>query len=559
MTLPGTTKLSNSAAFDELDGVLAALFQFAPDAMLLVDPAGRILRVNERTELMLGYAPDDLVGKRIEVLVPMHLRKSHVQHRGSYHADPHRREMGAGLPLAARRKDGTEFPVDIMLSPLETAAGQCAIATMRDVTERKRIEGELSAVRDQLESKVLARTAELAFANAALRRDAERLSTIIATQRQLESSLRHHHTAMELIVERTQQLFEADGAAIDLLEQDEFVARSAVGITTIHVPVWLKIASFLARECFRTGEIFQCDDTESDPRLDAAACRKVGMRSILVIPFDHDGSAAGVLKIVSKKPAAFHDRDVRIATVMTGLISSTLNNAALHESRKLASLAVVASGVAHEIRNPLTAIKARLYTHEKRLTAGSPEAEDTAFISEEIGRLERIVREFLQFARPGDPHFAPTSPEELLKEVCELLTEPLKQKGILLEIGETVRTPVRADRQQIKQVLINLVRNASESIGHDGRIMLRARQRRIGLGGSVLEAVTMEIKDNGPGIPADVQKQIFDPFFTTKASGTGLGLSTAARIVQQHGGALRFTTTTRGTTFRLVLPVAPAQ
>ena len=230
--------------------------------------------------------------------------------------------------------------------------------------------------------------------------------------------------------------------------------------------------------------------------------------------------------------------------------------AALERAEKLASLAVLASGVAHEIRNPLTAIKARLYTHQKRFAGDSPEAEDTIFISEEIGRLERIVREFLQFARPGDPQLAPVSPAELLGEVRELLAPQLGKLSIELTVADAVATPVRADRQQIKQVLINLVRNAAESIGHDGRVTLRARQRRIGFGGRAWEAVTLEVKDTGPGISAEVQKHLFDPFFTTKASGTGLGLSIAARIVEKHGGALRFSTSKKGATFRLVLPIA---
>jgi len=223
---------------------------------------------------------------------------------------------------------------------------------------------------------------------------------------------------------------------------------------------------------------------------------------------------------------------------------------ALERAQKLASLAVLASGVAHEIRNPLTAIKARLYTHQKRFAAASPEAEDTVFISEEIGRLERIVREFLQFARPGDPQFTPVSPAELLDEVRELLAAELARAAIQLTVANAVATPVRADRQQIKQVLINLVRNAAESIGRDGRIMLGAVPDRAG------HEVTLEIADTGKGIPPEVQAKLFDPFFTTKASGTGLGLSIAARIVEKHGGSLSFTTSAKGVIFRLTLPVS---
>ncbi len=226
---------------------------------------------------------------------------------------------------------------------------------------------------------------------------------------------------------------------------------------------------------------------------------------------------------------------------------------ALEHAQKLASLGLLASGVAHEIRNPLTAIKARLYTHQKLLARGTPEHEDCDFIGEEITRLERIVRDFLQFARPSEPLLAAVSPADLLREVQELLAPALRESSIDLAVESTVETAVRADRHQVKQVLINLVRNAAESIGEHGQVALRARETRLPLGDR--PAVALEVQDTGRGLPPEVQKRLFDPFFTTKPSGTGLGLSIAARIVQRHGGVLEFQTHPgRGATFRIVLP-----
>lgn len=232
-------------------------------------------------------------------------------------------------------------------------------------------------------------------------------------------------------------------------------------------------------------------------------------------------------------------------------------SAALERSEKLASLGVLASGVAHEIRNPLTAIKARLYTHQKLLPKGTPEHEDCDFIGEEITRLERIVRDFLDFARPSEPHLAAVSPEALLREVEELLAPALRKSAVALALDGAVAIAIKADAQQIKQVLINLVRNAVESIAESGKtsgkITLRARERLLAKDGP--RAVALEIEDTGGGIPPDVQKRLFDPFFTTKPSGTGLGLSIAARIVEKHGGALEFETQAGcGTTFRVILP-----
>jgi len=229
--------------------------------------------------------------------------------------------------------------------------------------------------------------------------------------------------------------------------------------------------------------------------------------------------------------------------------------AILERSQKLAALGVMAAGVAHEIRNPLTAIKARLYTHRKAFATGSPEYLHVEFVNEEINRLERIVREFLQFARPAEPKLTAVSPGELLRGVCELLAPELAKSSIQLAVGEVVDNALSADENQIRQVLINLVKNAAESIDHGGRITMRARLGKVPrLRGK--EVIILEVEDSGKGIPPEVQKRLFDPFFTTKPSGTGLGLAIAARIVDKHGGALQLKTrTNHGTTFGIVLPM----
>jgi len=118
---------------------------------------------------------------------------------------------------------------------------------------------------------------------------------------------------------------------------------------------------------------------------------------------------------------------------------------------------------------------------------------------------------------------------------------------------------VNVDAAQIKQVLINLVQNAADSIGQDGTITLRARQARKPLLNGEKNTVVLEVSDTGKGITAEAQKRLFDPFFTTKDNGTGLGLSIAARIVQKHGGVLQYQTqVNRGTTFGILLPQANA-
>jgi len=222
---------------------------------------------------------------------------------------------------------------------------------------------------------------------------------------------------------------------------------------------------------------------------------------------------------------------------------------------KLASLGVLAAGVAHEIRNPLTAIKARLFTQKKALARGTPAYTDGEFIAQEISRLERIVRDFLSCARPAPLQRETISSSELFSQVRELLEQQLKENAIDLTVEPGAEMPIEVDSQQVRQVLINLVQNAADSIGENGHIKLRSRSEKIALSERVRQAVVLEVEDDGKGIPADVQQRLFDPFYSTKANGTGLGLSIAARIAEQHGGVLQYQTQlNRGTTFGIILP-----
>jgi signal transduction histidine kinase len=238
------------------------------------------------------------------------------------------------------------------------------------------------------------------------------------------------------------------------------------------------------------------------------------------------------------------------------------NQAMLERQEKLASLGMLAAGVAHEIRNPLTAIKAWLFIQQKDLKPCTPEFDDAQIISNEITRLERIVKDVLMFARPSEPHLKTVPADQPLREVRALMAVQLEQANIQLLVAEGLSAMVRIDPQQIQQVLINLVQNAAESIGRDGTVKLRAREvaKSPAITRSLFQqdyekAVILEVSDTGKGIPPEVEKRLFDPFFTTKEAGTGLGLAIAARIVEKHGGSLQYQTqVNRGTTFGIVLP-----
>jgi len=131
--------------------VFEQLFERSPDAITVVDSAGRIRRVNAQAEAMFGYTRDELLGRPIETLLPERFRHQHVAHRSGFQGEPRLRPMGKGLELLGRRKDGSEFPVDIMLSPVNTGEGSFALGVVRDVTERRRAEQALREKNLQLE------------------------------------------------------------------------------------------------------------------------------------------------------------------------------------------------------------------------------------------------------------------------------------------------------------------------------------------------------------------------------------------------------------------------
>jgi signal transduction histidine kinase len=227
----------------------------------------------------------------------------------------------------------------------------------------------------------------------------------------------------------------------------------------------------------------------------------------------------------------------------------------LERHEKLASLGTLAAGVAHEIRNPLQAIKMRLFSFNRSLPPSLKENEDLTVISSEINRLEKIVKETLQFARPGEPEMAQVSAAELVEDVVHLLGGSLAKRGIDLRVQAQNGLLVRADRQQIQQVLINLVLNGAESIRGDGFVTVTARPDTSVIGGRMQDVIRIEVTDTGTGISPEIERRIFDPFFSTKESGTGLGLAIAARIVENHSGFILYSTTEgKGTTFTLVLP-----
>lgn len=232
-----------------------------------------------------------------------------------------------------------------------------------------------------------------------------------------------------------------------------------------------------------------------------------------------------------------------------------LSQTLVQKQEKLATLGTLAAGIAHEIRNPLTSLKARLYTLEKHLQPDPATRQDIDIISGEIGRLERIVNDVLRFARPSDPEFEVIEARRVVEELRGLMTPEFENRGVHLEVESDANLEIRADINHLKQAIINLLRNGAEAIEGPGTVTLRTKAAQVPIRGELADAVVFEVADSGKGIRPEVENRLFDPFFTTKETGTGLGLAIASRIVEKHGGVLQYQTQPgHGTTFGVVLP-----
>ena len=231
----------------------------------------------------------------------------------------------------------------------------------------------------------------------------------------------------------------------------------------------------------------------------------------------------------------------------------------LRERDRLATLGEMSAGLAHEIRNPLAAIKAAAQEIEP---TSIPEGDQELFeiIVAEVNRLNTVVSQFLDYARPFRGTFSTLSANDCVRRTVQLLARDL---GRDVEVEVDLRDPlpdINGDAEQLQQVLINLVLNAAEAMERKGKIEISTRQveTRSSLFGlrDADEAIEIRVRDYGPGIPEEVRENLFIPFFTTKTRGTGLGLPLCQRIVQHHSGALEVHSVAgQGAMFSIRIPV----
>jgi signal transduction histidine kinase len=227
----------------------------------------------------------------------------------------------------------------------------------------------------------------------------------------------------------------------------------------------------------------------------------------------------------------------------------------LVRSERLAAVGKMAAMITHEVRNPLSSIGLNTELLDDELGENQKEARELVqAIHREVDRLTAITEEYLLFARMPKPKPAPEAVNTLVGALVGFVRPDLAAKGVTLEVELADGDPIaHIDAAQIRQCLINLVRNASEAVAAKGGGTVTLRTRRAD------DRVTIAVQDDGPGIAADVLPRMFDPFFSTKEGGSGLGLALTQQIVKDHGGDLSVESTVgKGTTFTVSVPAKPA-
>lgn len=484
---------------------LRQIVEHSLNAIVLVNQQGVIVSVNAQTENIFGFARRQLIGQPVESLVPERFRRDHPRNRAAFFADPVVRPMGAGRDLYGRRSDGTEFPVEIGLSPVQTVDGPAVLASIVDITERKRAERRFRLAVESAPN-----------ANVMINRDGR----------------------IVLVNLQTEQLFgyardELLGQLVEILVPERYRERHA-GYRAAFVAMPSVRAMGVGRELYGRRK----DGSEFPIEIGLNPI-ETGEETLVL---------SAIVDITARKEA-----EARVRKHLADLA---------HVAR-LSTVGQMFSELAHEINQPLAAAAnyARACVAFARSSEGATREQLIDWMEKTVAQTARaieIVKRLGSFVKREGGARSIIGVNALIEQVVAL-SVPATQTTIdvappielRLDLDPT-NPEVLADRVQIEQVLLNLVRNAVEAMqetkGRTHKLTLRSRQQE--------GFITVSVADTGPGMPPGVLARLFDPYFTTKPTGIGLGLSISRSIVEDHGGRISAEASDTGTTFEFQLPSA---
>ena len=462
----------------------------APDAIIVVDTAGRIVLVNAQAELWFGYGREELMGRHIEVLVPPGVRGRHSDLRKGYAVHPHARPMGLGVALHAQRKDGSEFPVEISLSPLETAEGMLVTAIVRDISERRRLE----LAREEMQERYRQLVDNLPVG---VFRNTPEPEGSFAEANPALAAMFDAASSEELMVHRVRDLYRNPGDRLlfsQKLLREQAVIREELELQSLKGrPFWGAVTAALKKS--DTGEMF----------------------------FD------GVIEDITRsKEAEQAIRDLNDALVHRNTELETLNQ----------ELESFSYSVSHDLRAPLRAIdgfsQAVLEDYGDKIDAEGHDA--LRRLRAAAQRMGMLIDDLLKLARVTRAEVVREEVDlsALAAEVVEELhqREPDRQVEIHIEAAMTVQ----GDGRLLRIVLDNLLGNAWKFSAR-----CNAAHIQVGIHEEAGERAYF-VRDDGVGFDMAFAQKLFGAFQrlhdAREFPGTGIGLATVQRIVRKHGGRI---------------------
>ena len=527
--------------------MLSMWFDIAPDAMIAVDRKGAIVLANAQAERMFGYGQGALQGLALEALVPESLRQAHRSHRDDYMARPRIRPMGIGYELMGLKHEGQTFPLEIGLSSIATDKGVIAIASVRDISETRRVRQALERAQRDSYIALISRLA-------------------------LESP--DYELAIRRILELTVAALELPAAAIFATDwrHSTFHIRASTGLSEQTART---ITSILGnadsiRSAFdaRKHDVITSDTLQGgSSETIRADLSRAGFHDVALVPLFVRQEALGFLLVLAAAPRSFDEGKVNflqsIASLLTSAIQRSRTEEQLAHAQRLDAVGQLTGGVAHDFNNLLTVISGNLQLLQPELSERSNLQEIIESALRAVERGSYLTRRLLTFARRQPLQPRPVVPQPLMEELGSMLRRTLGE-SIVVQIDCAAEVPdLYADPNELDTALVNLALNARDAMPRGGRLSISVREINLDdVNQWKLPAgryVAVAVSDTGTGMPPDVQVHAFEPFFTTKESskGSGLGLSMVYGFATQSGGAITIDSRLGyGTRMELVLPAA---